>query len=109
MSSEKRYIIKEFTGCAAILDSFYPSESDCLDGSSAKVKKLVHLPHYASGKCDNLPLRKSKLLELSVECNALNIGNSVTKQNAEEAINALNKAAETVKSIFPNNSYLINW
>lgn len=94
-----RYKIDERSGCAAIIDTFYPNDSNGLHDDSVHVIKYMHLPY--SFDTEKSEIRKERMDKLEKECKELNEKNTVTKKECEEALTNFRIASDKLLSLFP--------
>jgi hypothetical protein len=94
-----RYKIDERSGCAAVIDTFYPNDSNCLDSDSVHVVKYMHLPY--SFDTEKSEIRKERMDKLEKECKELNEKNTVTKEQCDEALSNFRIASDKLEELFP--------
>jgi len=93
--TNQRYKVDERCGCAAIVDTFWPNESNCLDSDSVGVIRYESLPREEND------VRLSKLTELDTECKRLNESNTITKERVDAVISKFIEVTYDLQELFP--------
>lgn len=101
-----RYKIDERCGCAAIVDTFWPNESNGLNSDSVHVIKYINLvqperPTHDMTSEQIASQRSYQLGMLKEECEMLNMTNMVSLKECQEAREEFEKASARLIKLFP--------
>ena len=99
----KRYIVDERVGCAAVIDTFYPAGGNGLDSDSPRTMAYVHLPRCEDGcPLAELNERSDLISSLDVKAEDLNRNNIVMEGEVERATEEFRAAVKNLTALFPN-------
>lgn len=95
MNNDQRYKVDERSGCAAIIDTYFPNETQCLDSFAVGVTHYENLPREENKE------RACKLNTLNELCEKLNKTNNVNREVCEEVFKEFAEVKIKLKILFP--------
>lgn len=100
----ERYFVDERSGCAAVVDSFYPGKGSCMDSYSGGVVKYASLPSACDGCSEEEVEERADLLgALEAKAKGLNNINNVSAEQVDDAVRLFNAASRQLMRLFHLN------